>query len=504
MAAMALCERGMDTLVLEAGPKVPERFFSQKTREKFTLNIGLRLRALSARNYRLAFATYLSAPLLDVLCSGRSPYSTAWGKPFSWTRVRVVNGRGLFWGRLALRHTEAELRAADWDGIGDAWPVTIEELLPFYEKAEAVMNVVGPKDAPDQHRSLITANGGETKLVVGWVGERLAKGWPELSVYNTRRAEYPKGALSPMLDRAMDTGRMTLKENAVVANLSLTSDGKRATGVEIVDRETKRRTVVRGRVVLLAASSLESVRILLNSRHEKHTEGVGNASGLLGRGVMDHVHKMLLARVPELSALVEAKVWDPLSMDIFASAGFYIPPFMSPGPDKGFVRCYQIEGTATPRLLFLAACGEMLPNDENRVTVHRSRRDEWGIPILHIRVAWSDNERKMIRHQKEALRRLVATLGGKELRTLTLLASGMRRKPVPGASVHEVGGARMGMSPDSSVANAHGQLWDVPNVFVCDGAVLPSCGYQSTTLTVMALAARSAAYAASAAERGEL
>ena len=504
IAAMELCERGMDTLVLEAGPKAPERFFSRKTTEKLSLNIGLRRRALFAGAYRLAFASYLSAPLLDVHCSTKLPYSTAWGKPFSWTRMRVVNGRGLFWARLALRHTEAELRAADRDGIGNVWPVTIGELQPFYEKAEAVMNVVGPKDVLDQHRSLITPKCRATSPVAGWVGERLAKGWPELSVYGIRRAEYAKGALSPMLERAMSSGRMTLKEDSVVATLSLTADGKRAKGVEVVDRVTKRRTIVRGCVVLLAASTLESIRILLNSTHEKHMDGVGNSSGLLGRGIMDHVHTKVWARIPELSELVDTDEWDPLEMDIYAKAGFYIPPFMSPGPEKGFLRCYQIEGTAAPRRVFLAACGEMLPRDENRVTVHRSRKDGWAVPILHIRVAWSDNERRMIRHQKETLRRMVASLGGKESPTFTLIARGMRRNPVPGSGVHEVGGARMGTSPNSSVVNAYGQLWDVPNVFVCDGAVLPSMGYQNTTLTVMALAARSAAHAAMAAEREEL
>ncbi|MHC4427653.1 MAG: GMC oxidoreductase [Planctomycetota bacterium] len=501
IAAMECCERGLDTLVLEAGPKAPENLFTRKKKERISLNIGLRLRALSARMYRLALANYLSEPLLDVMCSTRSSYSTALGKPFNWMRVRVVNGRGLFWARLALRHTEEELQAAKRDGIGPAWPVTIDDLLPFYEKAEEVMQVVGPKDVLDEHRSLTTSNGRAMRPVAGWVREHLA---PEFAVYNIRRAEYPKGALSPMLERGLDTGRMTLRENAVAAKLSLTADGRRADGVEIVHRETKERTVVRGRVVLLAASALESIRILLNSSHEKHPDGAGNSSGLLGRGIMDHVHTKILARIPQLSALVDTDEWDPMNMDIFAKAGFYIPPFMSPGPDKGFARRYQIEGTASPRIVILAACGEMLPRDENRVTIHPSRTDEWGVPILHISVAWSENEQKMIRHQKEALRRIVAKLGGKESQLYTFLVAGLRRKPIPGGGIHEVGGARMGTSRDSSVTNPCGQLWDVPNVYVCDGALLPSMGYQNTTLTIMALSARSAAHAATALENGAL
>lgn len=501
MAAMELCEQGVNTLVLEAGPKAPEQLFSQKGEKKFSLSILLRFLALFTRMYRLAFASYLSVAMLDVLRSMRSPYSTAPGKPFSWTRVRVVNGRGLLWGRLALRLTESELQATGRDGYVEKWPLTVDDLQQWYEKVERVMNVVGPMEVHDQNRSLLAAESRESGPVAEWVRQRLE---PQFSVYGMRRAEYTPSALSPMLESAMATGRMTLRENAVVTRLLLSDDGKCALGVEIVDRETKHRTTVQGRMVLLAASSLETVRILLNTPHTGHSQGVGNSSGLLGRGVMDSVHTQVIARIPSLSEFAGTGEWDPTDMEIFAKAGFYIPPFVSPGPEKGFVGGYQIEGTAFPKFVYMAASGEMMPRDENSVTLHPSRKDKWGVPILHISVAWSDNEKKMIQHQKEAVGKIIERLGGKELRPLPFVPGRMPRTPIPGTGIHEVGGARMGTSPEASVVNTNGQLWDVPNVFVCDGAVMPSIGHQNTTLTIMALAARSASNAAVILKRGEL
>lgn len=492
MAAMELCERGLDTIVLEAGPHAPDRLFSQE-KVKISSNIGLRLRALSAGMYRLAKTLYLSQPLFEVLKATNSPYAVERGKPFEWLRVRVVNGRGLFWARLALRHTEQEMRAADLDGLGTNWPLSLAELEPFYQKAEQVLNVVGPKNVRCEHSSLTTPEGLEAMPVANWVAQRLQ---PELRVYNIRRARYQKAALSPMLERAAKTGQLTLSDNTVAARLVLDASGQHAIGVEIVDARTGQKDFVRARTVLLAASALESVRLLLNSPDEVRGHCVGNSSGLLGLGIMDHVHTTAIARIPELSTLVNTDKWDPMDMDVFARSGFYIPPFMSPDRDKGFARRYQVEGTALPKMVVLAACGEMLPNDENKVTLHPCRTDRWGIPILRIGVAWSENEKNMIRHQIKALRSIIKKLGGKQSYLHTFVARGFRRWPVPGASIHEVGGARMGTKPESSVVNSHGCLWDVPNVYICDGAVLPSMGYQNTTLTIMALSARAAQHAA--------
>ena len=170
------------------------------------------------------------------------------------------------------------------------------------------------------------------------------------------------------------------------------------------------------------------------------------------------------------------------------------------------------KGTALPRwnTVFFAACGEMLPCDENKVTIHPTKKDEWGVPLLHIDMAWSDNELSMIRHQEKSINRIIAAMGGKKARLMSFLASarelapGIQRKTIPGMGIHEVGGARMGTNPKKSVTNSYGQLWDVPNVFLCDGAVLPSMGYQNTTLTIQALAARAANQAAMLHQCGDL
>jgi len=512
VAAMEACERGLRTLVLEAGPTPPKNFFSHETKGTLSLNLVLRLRAILGGNYREALASYFSRPLYEIISSTKLPYSIAPGKPYSWTRVRAVNGRGLFWGRLALRHTQAELEAAALDGIGDCWPIKIDELEQYYSKVEAVMNVVGPEKVRAEHRSLLADKSAPLRPVAQWVNERLTKEFPEMSVYNIRRAEYDKAMLSPMLECARATGLMTLQDNSVATALTLSEDGSRATGVEIVDRITKRRTTLQARIIMLGASSFESIRLLFNTVHGKHPNGVGNSSGLLGKGVMDHVHTKYFAHIPELAALVEKHEWNPLDMKCKTHNGFYIPPFMGSEEDKGFLRCYQIEGTALPRwnTVFFAACGEMLSRNENKITIHPTKKDEWGVPLLHIDIAWSDNELRMIRHQEKTINRIIAAMGGKKARLMSFLASarelapGVQRKTIPGMGIHEVGGARMGTNPKKSVTNSYGQLWDVPNVFVCDGAVLPSMGYQNTTLTIQALAARSAAQAVMLHQCGDL
>jgi choline dehydrogenase-like flavoprotein len=211
---------------------------------------------------------------------------------------------------------------------------------------------------------------------------------------------------------------------------------------------------------------------------------------------MDHVHTKAsawAANVPRFGGAATDYLVDPR---ILGERGFYLPPAHPTSGQKRFLRCYQIEGTVYPgRNIAIAACGEMLPRRENCLTIHPTRKDRWGLPVAHIDIRWSENERRMMEHQKQTILDLLSRLGASQWSI---------SDPIPGDAVHEAGGARMGSSPSDSVVNSYGQLWDVPNVFVCDAAVLPSIGFQNTTLTMMALGVRCCGYVLDAGRAGEI
>jgi choline dehydrogenase-like flavoprotein len=255
-----------------------------------------------------------------------------------------------------------------------------------------------------------------------------------------------------------------------------------------VDRTTGKETIERARVIFLCASTIESTRILLNSASARHPNGLGNSSGTLGHYLMDHPSIGVSGRLPSADAAIEP----------FGGAhSVCLPRFENlEHPRSEFIRGYSIWGGAQrrhparpdsgARFLFHASC-EMLPNHENRVTLDPDRKDAWGIPTVHIDCRYSENERAMLDHARNALHEMLEAADFQV----------ERDDPVstPGGWVHELGTARMGHDPRSSVLNGFNQAWDVPNLFVTDGASFPTSGSQNPTLTIAALTVRACAYA---------
>ena len=430
----------------------------------------------------------------------QNPYTTPPGAPFNWYRGRQVGGRLHLWGRNALRIGNGELHASRVDGVGADWPLDYEDLAPWYERVERFLGVHGsaagipsiPDGVYDQPLPLTTS---ERQIL-----DRLAADWPGRPATTCRIVRHNGDRVPTPIIAAGATGRLALRSDAVVSRLLIDTTGH-AIGVEYLDRESGARTEVRARAIVLCASTIESLRILLNSRSPQHPAGLGNSSGQLGRGLTDHV--MIFEAGPH--RVEGAPRTDPY--DFGAQSGLYVPSFRNAGGrrDADFLRGYSLLGSVgriDPGWFFMAV-GEMLPNRDNRVTLDESRRDAWGIPVARIRCVHGENEMAMVRDMRTTLTDLARTCGLEvdHLRKESLVGRLVYQvtRPLvytregallPGSAIHEAGGAGMGDGPATSVLNRHNQCWDAPNVFVTDSASFTTSPFQNPGLTIMALSAR--------------
>jgi choline dehydrogenase-like flavoprotein len=416
-----------------------------------------------------------------------NPYSTADGKPFVWFRARQLGGRlsvrnhGLYF----MRHSDFDFRAASRDGGGDDWPIAYADLVPFYERVERVTGLRGHHDGIAHLPESIYAGPGEpfTPLHLG-VKETIERRWPGRRVVGRRTASPP-----PALADAFRTGRLTLRANAVASHVVLDRATGKASGVAFVDRRTGRAHEVRGKVVVLCASAIESARILLNSETADGGRGLANSSGALGRYLMDHVYLAGLEGRRALPPQSPSDGW----------AYLYVPQFVNVSPasrEREFLRGYGIQLAMSGDRVHAHAFGEMLPRAENRVSLDRDVKDRWGIPAVRIDCAVGDNERKMVEHMIGQTREIMSALGAEIEKPAELLP--------PGASIHEVGTARMGRDAKTSVVDSFCRSWDVRNLFVADGASFVSQGAQNPPLTMMALTSRCADFIVKAMRRAEL
>lgn len=429
-----------------------------------------------------------------------NPYLTPAHAPFVWIRGRQLGGRTQIWKRVSPRMTDSELSAPRRDGHGEPWPLSYADLRPHYEEAERVMRVIGaveagaaPYEGALPQRPMAPA---EKSFV-----ERCAAKWPERravlcpfasplgpsedpSTSDARIGSHPRGrwptydcSVRHSISFARDTGRLEIRTGAAVRHV--THDGQRATGVAYVDAKTKSLVEVRARYVVLAASTLESTRILLLSG-----DGFANSSGVLGRYLTDHLFGVGVAGISEVP--YEPKGFPEL----------FVHPFRNTDRDvekHGFIRSYQLYGEISAlrsgptrrwvNSLTLSAQGEVLPQYDNRVTIDPELVDSFGIPSLRIEYVRGENELAMAEDMIRTTEEMAEAAGYQILmRSPTPL--------LPGWSVHELGTARMGADPKKSVLDAYCRSWDVPNLYVADGAAFPTSASQNPTITIMALAHR--------------
>ncbi|HXX67470.1 MAG TPA: GMC family oxidoreductase [Polyangiaceae bacterium] len=524
VAAWRLTEAGLRVLVLEAGAPVRGRgeygsLFANASRAAYRHLFSNR------QNVQKCHPTYWGTNPDFFVDDRENPYTTPEGKPFRWIRVRRVGGRTLAWGAVTLRFSDFEFKAASHDGLGPDWPLTHADLAPHYGVLERFLRVHGSREGlkqlPDGEfvaaRPMTPAEGvfkqrvearfRDRKVIIsrGIHGGRL----PGPGEEHTRIS-----STATTLAAARATGRLTLQTDSVVSRVIVSADGSRATGVEFVDRATNKTYEARAKVVFLCASTIESVRILMNSRSREHPAGIGASSGVLGHYLMDHSASNLYFTMPGVSN-------DGNEHEYSGSDSIMIPRFRNLGAKReSYYRGYGIWGCIqrlpVPSFLlkkrsdaFGLVCvrSEMLPHFENRVELHPTLRDAWGIPAVHITCEWKDHDRSLAESARTETTDMLEAAGAQVASVTELFHTplvgrfirGMQNEwamSTPGMFVHECGGARMGTDPKSAVVDPYGRCWDVKNLFVTDGACWPTSGWQNPTLTEMAITARACARAA--------
>jgi choline dehydrogenase-like flavoprotein len=543
LAAKELTELGLRTLVLDAGrPVDPARDYAEHRQpwEAPFRGLGDR-RAIAVRQpvqrRSVSFDEWSHKFWTDDV---DNPYTTPADKPFDWFRARHVGGKSISWGRQVYRWSDLNFEANAREGIAVDWPVRYRDVERWYDRVERFIGVSGQREGlahlPDgpflppmamncveQHvRDRIRARfGGERVMTIGRVAVLTAPLSGRLACHYCgpcQRGCITRSyfsSLSASLPAAEATGRLTLRPHSVVRHLVTDPSTGRITRVHVIDAQTHQSHEYSARVVFLCASALESVRILLNSRTDRMPEGLANSSGQVGRGIMDHIKWG--GAEGEIDGFADKRVVGT------RPNGIYVPRFRNVGSKHAaFLRGYGFQGGASragwsrlatepgigasfkhrladlgPWVMRFGAFGEMLPREENRCTLHPTAVDAWGIPVLHIECAWSENERSMHRDMTATAVELLEASGAARVAPST-------RVSTPGNANHEMGGARMGRDRRTSVLNGWNQAWDVPNLFVTDGSCMASSGNQNPTLTYMALTARACHYAVDQLKRGEL
>jgi choline dehydrogenase-like flavoprotein len=547
IAAKELCERGLKTLLLERGNDVdPAKDFTDMVQPWEYKNNNMVPEEEVARDYAVQSQCYAFNETTKNMWVKDSdhPYSTPEGKPFTWIRGYHVGGRSIMWGRQTYRMSQMDFEANAKDGHGCDWPIRYEDLAPWYDKVETFIGVAGSNeglpqlpdgkflppfemnDAEKMFKASIEAKFSGRKVIIG----RNAN----LSVAQPHHIELGRGdcqnrsicergcsfgamhsSLSSSLPAARKTGNLTLVTDAIVHSIIQDPKTGKATGVRVIDRNTKAGKTYEAKVIFLNASTIGSAMILLGSANEKNPNGLANGSDQVGRNMMDHMYALSTAGILPKGPNTYYKGRRP--------TGLYIPRYRNVTEEAdGYVRGYGYQGGVMrmggkprageaglgaemkdkarklgPWMAFISGFGEVLPNPENRVTENKGQKDKWGLPIPHIDVAWGANEAKMAKQILADGKAMIEAAGG-------MVVSQASEAGPPGLGIHEMGTARMGHDPKTSVLNKYNQAHEVPNLFCTDGAAMSSSGCQNPSLTYMALAARAANNAADMLKEGKL
>lgn len=546
-AAKELCQRGFKVLLLERGPDIQHRkdYYGEGLHP---WDLAFRTDAIHRSELEKDYfvqrdnRTLKASTRQYYVKDSEHPYVQ--DQPFSWIRGYNVGGRSLTWARQCYRLSEMDFAANKRDGHGADWPIRYKDLESWYSYVERFTGVSGARDGipqlPDgefqpamamncvekQIKQDIESTFADRKMIIGRCANLTAPTAEQMSLGRTKcmyRNQCARGcsfgayfsSQSATLPAAMRTGNLTLLANKIVSKVVYDSRQGRATGVQVVDATTRARGNFGAKAIFLCASTIGSTQILLNSSDESFPNGLGNSSGVLGHYLMDHVSKV--------GATGICNGFDDRHYFGRRPTGVYIPRFQNLNSQtSNFVRGYGFQGRAfregwrsemdsrtigkelkgkirTPgRWRFaMVGFGEMLPQADNRVTLDGSKRDQYGIPLLRVNCKFGPNEQRMAVDMKETAVQTLISAGLEEV-------SGFDELAVPGQTVHEMGTARMGRDPASSVLNGFNQSHDVTNLFVTDGAAMASSACQNPSLTYMALTARAVDYYTAQVKSGQI
>lgn len=542
-AAKELTEKGLKTLVLEAGRNiVPEQDYVEHVPQWEMKFRGMGDRRNLAEDQPIQSTCYACDEWSSkfFINDKEHPYTTDPGKPFRWIRGRQVGGRSIMWGRQSYRWSDLDFEANLREGIAVDWPIRYADIAPWYDYVEEFAGIsgeaLGLAQLPDSKflppmelncteqfvRSELAKHfGGERVLTIGRAAILTQDHLGRAACHYCGPCE--RGcitrsyfsSLNATLPAAEKTGRMTLRPFSVVHSVIFDAKTRRAAGVRVIDGQTKSAVEFRAKVVFLCASALESVRILFNSATSEFANGLANSSGELGHNLMDHV------TAGGATALI------PGNDDRFELGrrpnGTYMPRFRnvkSKHPD--FLRGYGFQGGAHregwnrgilqtgfgpdfkkslskpgPWRFSFGGFGECLPNHNNYVELDKEKVDAWGVPTLKIHSGWSENELALRKDMAISAAEMLAAVGGREIEPF-------ERNDPPGFAIHEMGTARMGRDPKTSVLNSFNQAHDVKNLFITDGGAMVSSSCVNPSLTYMALTARACDYAVRQMKKGDL
>ena len=527
-AAKELTERGLEICVLEAGPYLKEAEFHKEPHMK---GIGAMSRvkgALKGQHIQSRVAFYTEENAFMFVNDRENPYTCPSDSFYLWVRSRNVGGRFLSWGRVAVRMSDYDFKVASFDGVGEDWPITYKELAPYYDQVEDFLGIIGTADGiPNLPDGKYVKQAGLGRIE-RQLKQTVESKWPNRHVVPWRYvdakatpAENENRTSTPLV-AAKKTGRMDLRYNAPVKRILTDPVAGKATGVEYVDGSTMQTHTVSANVVIVCASTIETIRILLLSAGSKHPNGLGNSSGLLGKHFMDQCPCLVFGSVPGKDGWELVDGTGPGDNH----GGVYMPRFenLDKVTNPTFKRGFNIQGMigrgfvpeGSPAMFGFMGQGEMLPHAENTITLHRSKKDKWGIPAPHVTLRMTDNERNLMRYETDTIKEMVKTMGwsidfagsalglddpdkilpnGSAFERL-MFRMGFKKSMGLGASIHECGGVRFGTDPKKSLLNGMNQMWDAPNVFVTDSSCFPSGGTCGPTLTTMALTVRACEYIA--------
>jgi choline dehydrogenase-like flavoprotein len=531
-AAKELTEKGLKVLMLERGENiehVKDYVNTSKNPWEFPHRGGRTQQMI--KDYPVLSRDYtLNEMNLQWWANEKdSPYTET--KPYAWFRGYHVGGRSLLWGRQSYRWSDFDFEANAKDGIAVDWPIRYKDIAPWYDYAETFAGISGAKDGLQQLPDGQFMPPMEMNCVEKDVADRIKQQFKRSIIigrtanitvphHDRTNCQYrnkcwlgcPYGAYfstqSATLPAALKTGNLTLRPFSIVKEIIYDKDSKKAKGVRIVDAQNNKTYDYFSKIVFVNASSLNSAWVLMNSATDIWPEGLGSSSGELGHNVMDHHFRC--------GASGEAEGYDDKYYYGKRPNGIYLVRYRNLFGDKrDYIRGFGYQGGASRQgwsreiaemniggefkdalcepgqwSMGLGAFGETLPYHENKITLDKNKKDKWGLPTLVMDVEIKDNEHKMRKDMMQDAKEMLEAAGVKNVRSYD---GGYQ----PGMGIHEMGTARMGRDPKTSVLNEWNQVWDAKNVFVTDGACMASASCVNPSLTYMALTARAADHAVS-------
>ena len=536
-AAKELCEKGLKTLVLERGPMVQHPVdYPTANMDKWDFKGGDRItQEIRKRQPKQSRTNYVNTESTShfFVDDNKHPYNEV--KRFDWIRGYHVGGRSLLWGRQSYRMSDFDFEANAKDGVAVDWPIRYKDLAPWYSYVEKYVGISGEKlglphlpdseflppmelnCVEDELKNAVAKKFTDRLVTIGRVahiteGTKPGLGRNSCQYRNRCRRGCPFGAYfssnSSTLPAAEATGNMTLRPNSVVSEVLYDADSKRATGVRLIDSETKEVIEYKAKVIFLCASTVASTSILMQSTSDRFPNGMGNDSGELGHNLMDHHFR--------LGATAKVEGHEDKYYTGRRPNGIYIPRFRNIGGAtnrKDFIRGYGYQGGANRGdwtqivnemaygeglkeavmkpggwSIGMTAFGETLPYHENKMFLDYNKKDQWGLPTVTFDAEIKENEKMMRKDMTVQAAEMLDAAGFKDIAQFDKGYS-------MGLGIHEMGTARMGRDPKTSILNKNNQLHAVSNVYVTDGSGMTSAGNQNPSLTYMALTARAADHA---------